>query len=76
MNLWKVLSRLLGDGFVLALFAVHFLPLLFRRTLREVMDIFNKLLVNSGTVVQSCMQFCLIAEIFKLEFKKSHKFLA
>ena len=29
-----------------------------------------------ATVVQSCMQFCLIAEIFKLEFKKSHKFLA
>ena len=29
-----------------------------------------------GTVVQSCMQFCLIAGIFKLEFKKSHKFLS
>ena len=27
------------------------------------------------TVVQSCMQFCLIAKIFKLEFKKSHKSL-
>ena len=28
------------------------------------------------TVVQSCMQFCLIAEIFKLDLKKSQKSLA